>query len=199
MSRSNAGVHPTPACPGRSAHLSPKPKEVPPRRSAPFDQEPGFYTDAGLWLYGNARLLRAELVCIDAAFGHDYHSAAQLDEIEREVEGLILSGRVLVCGIHNIAHMRSAVVPLRWGAPRIIVMSGGFSYHLGPRLDQEPFRAARLWRHRWDPLTDLAISRRAPGKLPTYAHFNPTVDRLIARVTKRECNGLLFELPRPSP
>jgi DNA processing protein len=98
-----------------------------------------------------------------------------------------------VTGIHSAAHMRAAIVPLRWGAPRILVLSGGFHYHLGENLDQEPFRSARLWRYAWDPLTDLAISRRAPDKLPTYAHFNPTVDRLIENIVLRQCHGPLFD------
>jgi DNA processing protein len=84
-------------------------------------------------------------------------------------------------------------VPLRWGAPRILVFSGGFHHHLGPDLKEEPFRAARLWRYQFDAKTDLVISRRAPDKLPTFARFNPTVDRLIQRIVAREVPGLLFE------
>jgi hypothetical protein len=81
-------------------------------------------------------------------------------------------------------------VPLRWGAPRIVVVSGGFKYHLGPDLKDEPFRAARLWRYEFDRRTDLIVSRRAPDKLPTYASHNPTVDRLIARLALRQWPGL---------
>lgn len=83
------------------------------------------------------------------------------------------------CGIHSPAHQNAAVVPLRWGSPRILVLSGGFRYHFGKDLMDEPFRVARLYRFGWDPVTDLAVSRRAPDKLPTYARHNPTVDRLI--------------------
>ena len=105
----------------------------------------------------------------------------------------MLGGKVVVTGIHSPAHQRSAIVPLRWGAPRILVLSGGFHHHLGPNLKEEPFRAARLWRYQFDERTDLVISRRAPDKLPTFAQFNPTVDRLIQLITSRQVPGLLFE------
>ncbi len=133
-------------------------KAIPPRRTAPFDEEPGFYEPACLWLYGNTRLLGAKLEYIPDAFGPETHSPSDHNRIESKSEQIVLSGTVLVCGIHNVAHQRAACVPLRWGAPRIVVFSGGFNYHLGENLDQEPFRVARLWRFEWDAKTDLAIS-----------------------------------------
>lgn len=173
--------------------MATRPVLEPPRRSAPFTDEPGFYPEAKLWLYGNARLLGAKLACVSATLGLHDHSPAQRDELEREAERIVLAGEVLVTGIHNPAHQRVAIVPLRWGAPRILVFSGGFLHHLGSDLTEEPFRAARLWRYQFDPKTDLVISRRAPCKLPTYAQFNPTVDRLIEKITNRQVPGLLFE------
>lgn len=185
------------ALPGTtSTRLSPT---KPPRRTSPFELEPGFYEPAGLWLYGNVKLIRCPLAFVLAAFGPDGHLPSQLDTIEREAEAIVLGGKVVVCGVHNSAHQRAAVVPLRWGAPRIIVFSGGFLHHLGEDLKQEPFRAARLWRYAWDPTCDLAISRRAPDKQPTYALYNPTVDRLIARLVNGDINGPLFELNRACP
>ncbi len=166
---------------------------TPPRRTAPFDSEPGFYEPAGLWLYGNTRLLGANLQYISDTFGPEAHSESELNEIERKAEQIVLSGKVLVCGVHNAAHQRAATVPLRWGAPRIVVFSGGFKYHLGENLDQEPFRIARLWRYEWDARTDLAISLRSPDKKPTYATHNPTIDRLIAKIASGQIPGLLFE------
>lgn len=165
----------------------------PPRRSAPFDQEPGFYEPAGLWLYGNARLLQGNIANVELALGSPIHTPSQLDEIEQTAEKLVLCGQILVTGIHNAAHQRAAIVPLRWGAPRILVVSGGFHYHLGAELKDEPFRAARLWRYQFDEKTDLVISRRAPGKKPTFASNNPTVDRLIVRLASGDVPGLLFE------
>jgi DNA processing protein len=104
-----------------------------------------------------------------------------------------------VCGVHNEAHQRAAVVPLRWGAPRIVVFSGGIRFHLGPELRDEPFRAGRLWRYQWDPRTDLAISRREPRKLPTFARHNPTVDRLIEGIAKQTWPGLFAPTDSLSP
>jgi DNA processing protein len=132
---------------------------------------------------------------IEATFGHPYQSSAELDEIERQAEALVLASQVLVTGVHNPAHQRAAVVPLRWGAPRILVFSGGFLHHLGAKLKDEPFRAARLWRYQFDAQVDLVISRRAPDRLPTFARYNPTVDRLIQRVAKRDFLGCLFGHP----
>jgi len=166
-------------------------KETPPRRTAPFNQEPGFYEPAGLWFYGNIRLLGAELSYVRRTLGSLDSSPRELDEIEREAETLVLQNRVLVCGIHNIPQMRAAIVPLRWGCPRIVVLSGGFQFHLGENLDQEPFLSATLWRDRWDPRTDLAVSRRAPKKLPTFGRYNPTVDKLIVRIAEKRELGIL--------
>jgi hypothetical protein len=166
---------------------------LPSRRTASFDEEPGFYEPAGLWLYGNARLLRSQLSRVELALGDGRQSLAELNQIELEAEEITLDGGIIVSGVHNPAHQRAAIVPLRWGAPRILVLSGGFRHHLGPDLTEEPFRAARLWRYKWDPRTDLAISRRAPVKLPTFAHCNPTVDRLIRKLVDRLVAGLLFQ------
>ncbi len=146
----------------------------------PYEVEPGYYEPGKLWLYGNVRLLHAKLAHVPNACGRPGHSRVELEEVEKDAERLILEGKVLVTGVHNPAHQRAAIVPIRWGSPRIVVFSGGFQYHLGKELNQEPFRAARLWRFQWDAKTDLAVSLRAPEKLPTYAHHNPTVDRLVA-------------------
>ncbi len=167
----------------------------PPKRTAPFNEEPGFYEPAGLWLYGNTRLLQSSLVVIADASGGPVYSEETLNSIERDAESAVLGGKTLVTGIHSLAHQRAAVVPLRWGAPRIVVFSGGFFHHLGEGLNQEPFRIARLWRYEWDANTDLAISLRSPQKKPTFATHNPTVDRLVARIANCDIPGLLFENP----
>lgn len=161
-------------------------------RNAPFEREPGFYADAKLWLYGNVRLLRGNLDYVSLCLGPEAHSPGDLERIELQAEYMVLRGKTLVCGIHHEAHRRAAVVPLRWGAPRILVVSGGFRYHLGKDLQEEPFRAARLWRYQWDARTDLIISRRPPEKLPTYATHNPAVDRLIHSIAIQEVDALLF-------
>lgn len=167
----------------------------PPRRSAPFEEEPGYYEPAKLWLYGNTRLLDGNLAHVPLCLGPSIHSPNDLREIEREGERLVLAGKILVCGIHNPAHQRAAIVPLRWASPRILVLSGGFEYHLGKELKDEPFRTARLWRYQFDELVDLVISRRAPDRKPTFALHNSTVDRLIERISLREIDTLLFQPP----
>lgn len=174
---------------------------VPARRTAPYDVEPGFFETAKLWLYGNFKLLfDAPLGHVALAAGPNHHRPAEFEDIERQAEELVLSSQVLVCGIHSPAHQRASVVPLRWGAPRIVVVSGGFYYHLGKNLKDELFRAARLWRYEFDPKTDLVVSRRAPDKLPTYASHNPTLDRLIRLIATHEWPGLRSpeELVRPN-
>lgn len=168
----------------------------PPRRTMPFHIEPGFYEDGEVWLFGNARILQGHLAFVAGAMGPNHHSIAELNAVEAEAERYVLDSKVLVCGIHSPAHQRAAVVPLRWGSPRILVLSGGFRFHLGEDLANEPFRAARLWRYKWDPETDLAISRRAPEKLPTFATHNPTIDRMISLIVGRQWPGLLFESAR---
>jgi hypothetical protein len=173
--------------------------EPPPRRSAPYGEEPGFSESSGLWLFGNVRLLRADLAYVAATCELRDPPPCVFDAIEREAEELVLAGKVLVCGVHSPAHQRAAVVPLRWGSPRIVVLSGGFRHHLGPNLTDEPFRAGRLWRYQWDPTTDLAISRRAPDKMPTFATHNPTVDRMVARIAQGEMPGLRSPLDLALP
>ena len=113
-----------------------------------------------------------------------------MNAIEAEAEEIALNGKVLVCGIHSPAHQRAAVVPLRWGAPRIVVLPGGFHHHLGEDLKQELFRTATFGGTRGTPYTDLAAPRRAPDKLPTFARHNPTVDRMIALLADRQWVGL---------
>src|ERR1700694_1963682 len=112
---------------------------APPRRTAPYDVEPGYFEPGGLWLYGNSRLLDGQLACVATASGPNTHRPRELDAIEKEAEELVLSSSILVCGIHSAAHQRAAIVPLRWGAPRIVVVSGGFYHHLGKDLKDELF------------------------------------------------------------
>jgi hypothetical protein len=190
MGSANVGAQPNLDFNRRPAGIRLPRGPAPPRRTAPYDVEPGYFEPGGLWLYGNFRLLDGKLASIPAACGPCHHRPTELDGIERQAEELVLSSYVLVCGIHSPAHQRVAVVPLRWGAPRIVAVSGGFHYHLGKDLKDELFRAARLWRYQFDTKTDLVISRRAPDKLPTYACHNPTVDRLIRMIATKEWPGL---------
>ena len=149
---------------------------------ARFEDEPGYYEPGGVWLYGNTRLLHANLACVANVAGKRHFDREDLNQIEQEAERLVLLGAVLVTGIHNEGYMRAALVPLRWGSPRVIVFSGGFCSHLGSDLRSEPFSAAQLWRYCWDAKTDLAVSLCAPNQEPKNTFCNPTIDQLIARL-----------------
>lgn len=164
----------------------------PTRPDAPFlhlpsqAEEPTFYPEIGLWLYGNIRLLLAKRAYAGKCLGVSYPDTGLLDQIESDTEKFVLGGWVVVCGVHSDAWQRCAIVPLRWASPRIVVFSGGFQRHLGERLDQEPFKAGRLWRYAWDPIADLAVSRKAPDRPASRSLANPAVDRLVALIAETD-------------
>ena len=147
--------------------------------------EPVWSEPLGLWLYGNAALLSGPLGCAPSSLGPRAPDRRLLEAIDEEAERVVFGVGALVCGCHNDLHRRASLVPLRWGAPRVMVFSGGFRFHLGPDLGREPFALASLFRYVWDSRTDLAVSLRSPDKKPTYAAHNPTVDRLILRLVER--------------
>ncbi len=167
-------------------------RPLPPRRTAPFSEEPGYYEPANLWFYGNTRLLDSNLATIEALFGMDGESDLTLSEIEREAERLVLGGKTLVTGIHHTRYQRAAVVPLRWGAPRILVVRGGFYNLLGPGLNEEPFLMGRLWRYEFDAGCDLIISRQNPTAPKSTRTHLASIDRLIRAIVDRKVPGLLF-------
>lgn len=129
-----------------------------------------------LFLYGNDKLLRADTACVLAS--RDATPEA-LAEVERLAEEHVFAGRTVVSGHDTAGYQRAAVVPLRFGAPRILVLDRGFYAVLGERLDQEPFAAARLWRFCFDPHTDLVVSAVAPAK-EFHRNSNQVRDRLVA-------------------
>jgi DNA processing protein len=115
---------------------------------------PGF-----LFFYGNSRVLETRTFCVLAS--RDI-SNSELDLVERTAEEGILVPQTLVTGTNTPAYQRSAVVPLRWGSPRVLVLDRGLFDALGKDLSREPFPAARLWRYRFDPVTDLVVSAHRP-------------------------------------
>lgn len=159
--------------------------------------EPQQCEESRLWLYGNTRLLRSPLSCIPESFGPPEHQADDLEEIARTAQGLVLSSRVLIAGIHSPAHQAVATVPLRWGAPRILVLSAGFLHHMGESLEDEPYRQGRLWRYRFDERVDLVISRKAPHLKPDRMHMGYLVDCLILQIVRRQIPGELFQREQP--
>lgn len=134
-----------------------------------------------LFLYGNLRLLDAKTFAVLASRGS---LPRDLDAIERLAEEGVLAGEVLVSGHDRLEYQRSAVVPLRWGAPRILVLDRGLFQVLGENLKDEAFRAARLWRYEFDPKTDLVVSAFRPDA--AFIGVNNQVrDRLIGCLARR--------------
>lgn len=134
-----------------------------------------------LFLYGNMRLLEARTFCVLSSRNSP---PAALDQIESLTEEGVLNGETLVSGHDRPEYQRSALVPLRWGAPRILCLDRGLFSALGEDLREEPFRAARLWRYEFDPKTDLVVSPFKPDK--GFVGVNNKVrDRLVACLSRR--------------
>ena len=142
-----------------------------PRQIELFDPHPPEL----LYLYGNSRLLTAKTFCV---LSSRRSSEPSLLEIEKSTENMVLRGLTLVTGHDTSEYQRSAVTALRWGAPRILVLDTGFYNALGDNLTDEPFPAARLWRYRFDPKTDLAVSAVSPFG-GYHRNSNRVRDRLI--------------------
>jgi len=134
-----------------------------------------------LFLHGNEKLLDAKTFCVLSSRGS---TAADLDLMEKLCEEAVLNSEILATGHDRDTYQRTAVVPLRWGSPRILCLDRGIFKVLGEDLKQEAFRAARLWRYEFDPTTDLAISPFRP-----YSDFvgvnNQVRDRLVGSLSRR--------------
>jgi DNA processing protein len=134
-----------------------------------------------LFIYGNARLLESKSFCVLSSRNS---LPADLDLIEALTEQGVLQSEVLVTGHDRPEYQRSAVVPLRWGAPRILCLDRGMLQVLGPDLKDEAFRAARLWRYEFDPATDLVVSPFRPES--DFIGVNNQVrDRLVGSLSRR--------------
>jgi predicted Rossmann fold nucleotide-binding protein DprA/Smf involved in DNA uptake len=134
-----------------------------------------------LYVYGNTRLLQSDLFTV---LSSRKSSASALDLIGDLTQQGVQRGEVLVSGHSTQEYQSSAVVPLRWGAPRVLVLDRGLFSALGENLTEELFTQARLWRYEFDPKTDLVISfvNPASGYFPS---CNATRDRLIAALSNR--------------
>jgi len=134
-----------------------------------------------LFLHGNQKLLEARTFSVLSSRNT---SPAGMDQIDKLTEKGVLDGEVAVASDNRPEYQRSALVPLRWGAPRILCLDRGLFEVLGQDLRTEPFRAARLWRYQFDPATDLAISPFHPEA--KYKGVNNQVrDRLVACLSRR--------------
>lgn len=154
---------------------SPADAHYPPMVEAMDPDAPGL-----LYLYGNLSLLGLDTVSVVASRGAPFDA---MEMVERLAEQHVLAGRTLVSGHDTPAYQRASVVPLRWGAPRIMVLDSGLFQALGPELRDEPFAAARLWRFQFDPRTDLAVSAVAPG-VSYHRNSNRVRDRLVLSLCK---------------
>ncbi len=134
-----------------------------------------------LFLYGNTRLLEANTFCVLSSRNS---RPADLDLIERLTEEGVLRSEVLVSGHDRPEYRRSAIVPLRWGSPRIICLDRGLFEALGPDLIRDAMNEAQLWRERFDPKTDLVVSPFRPDA--GFVGINNQVrDRLVACLSRR--------------
>ena len=142
-----------------------------------FDPDP----PGVLFLYGNTRLLAAPTF---AVLGSRGTPPAGLDLIDSLAEEGVLGGETLVTGHDRPEYQRSAIVPLRWGSPRVLVLDRGLFQVLGKDLRDEAFRAARLWRYEFDPVSDLAVSPFRP-EADFIGVNNQVRDRLVASLARR--------------
>lgn len=134
-----------------------------------------------LYVYGNAKLLESRTFAVMSS--RDAPPAA-LEMIEHWTEDGVLAGEVLVGGHDKPEYQRAAVVPLRWGAPRMLVLDVGLFRALGSELKEEPFRTARLWRMEFDSATDLVISAVHPER-ERHPNSNRVRDLVIAGMADR--------------
>lgn len=142
-----------------------------------------------VFFYGNLGLLARKKF---AVMSSRKSPLAYQELIERLVEEGVERAEVLVSGHDTAEYQRGAVVPMRWGAPRILVLDMGMFAALGENLDEEPFRAARLWRYKFDPHTDLVVSAINPVWV-THPAANRNRDQLIAALADRVDFGCVRE------
>jgi predicted Rossmann fold nucleotide-binding protein DprA/Smf involved in DNA uptake len=134
-----------------------------------------------LFLYGNTKLLETKTFCVLSSRNT---LPMDLELIEQYTEQGVLNSEVLVTGHDRPEYQRSAVVPLRWGSPRILCLDRGMFNVLGQDLKDEAFRAARLWRYEFDATTDLVVSPFRPDA--DFVGVNNQVrDRLVGSLSKR--------------
>jgi predicted Rossmann fold nucleotide-binding protein DprA/Smf involved in DNA uptake len=134
-----------------------------------------------LFLYGNQRLLEGKTFSVLSSRNA---RPADLEHIEQLTEEGVLNSEILVAGHDRPEYQRAAVVPLRWGAPRILCLDRGLFKVLGEDLRDEAFRAARLWRYQFDPQTDLVVSPFRPDA--DFVGVNNQVrDRLVGCLSRR--------------
>lgn len=134
-----------------------------------------------LFLYGNTKLLESATF---AVLSSRKGMRSDLDQIESLAEEGVLKGQVLVAGHDTTEYQRAAVVPLRYGSPRILCLDKGLFPVLGHDLSQEAFRSARLYRYQFDAKTDLVVSPFRPES-EFIGVNNRLRDKLVACLASR--------------
>jgi DNA processing protein len=161
---------------GRLSVLTPDSPMYPARIQQFISAPPAF-----LFVYGNLAVLKQKTFSVACSRNPNDET---LRNLEQAVEQGVLNGELLVTGANTHSYRRGAVVPLRWGSPRILVLDRGMFAALGDDLNEEPFRAARLWRYNFDPDVDLVLSPLRPDAkyLPA---ANQTRDELVFALSDR--------------
>ncbi len=151
------------------------------------------------YMYGNLKLLASNRFTISIPNLNDVTRQDVLD-VHVPIAAEVLKGRTLVTGVCSALHDQAAVLPLRWGAPRILVLTSGFLKCLGPKLDQELTPLSRRWRYEFDPLTDLVVSPFAPEDAGIVnCKRIETVERIIKSIASSDSTSLLSGTVRLFP
>jgi DNA processing protein len=134
-----------------------------------------------LFLFGNSRLLEGNTFCVLSSRNS---RPADLDLIEKLAEEGVLKSEILVSGHDRPEYKRSAIVPLRWGSPRILCLDRGLFTALGQDLQHDTSHESSLWREKFDPRTDLVVSPFRPDA--GFVGVNNQVrDRLVGCLSRR--------------
>ena len=108
---------------------------------------------------------------------NDDYETKNLDELDKEVEAAVHEGKVIVVNCALLACYsratqvieRIGVIPLRWGAPRLILATPTQARALAN--GEELARVWRLWRYQFDPKAD-AYSLGSPNLIDQKLYHN---------------------------
>lgn len=152
-----------------------------------------------LYMYGNLKLLASDRFTLPIPV-LDQVTRQDILDVHVPIAAEVLKGRTLVTGVHSPLHDQAAVLPLRWGAPRILVLTSGFLHCLGPKLDQELTPLSRRWRYEFDPLTDLVISPFDPEDSGANSHKRiELVEKIVLNFANCDSDALLSGTVRLFP
>lgn len=112
----------------------------------------GVFKEAPKW----ARLLLRKHweLALDTLTLHFVEEEADDAAIEKEA----LSGKCIVVDLHTPEGQKAGLVPLRWGAPRVLLVRPDSEYAKAIERGEEPIESHRLWRYRFDPMCDAVLA-----------------------------------------